>query len=388
MENNQNKMTHEDLIYGYLTGELTVEEIAELINWINLDKANKRYFDRCSELWITYKSVGANSGFNAQEGFWKFRQRIKATGNPPESVHKSKTILFKTVLKYAAVFILAFALGGMLFFYSVKKSTAQAVQSINEIVVPLGSKAELSLSDGTVVTLNAGSTIKIDPSYGTLNRTIELEGEGYFKVARDENKPFIVKTTYLKVIALGTEFNIKAYTVDKTIETTLVTGSVKIEPASGESKGEATILKPSEKLIYYKTDSRSEQVPAGREKELSDLRPVKVDNMVASPRLVKENVNIEPVVSWKEDSWIFEQETLAQIAIDLERKFNVRIVFDSERLKSYRFTGKILAEPIEQVLEVMSISAPISFRLKGNVVNLSENENFYKVNKDLYTKSK
>jgi transmembrane sensor len=386
MEKNQNKMSHEDLIYGYLKGELTAGEIAELINWISLDKANKRYFDKCSELWITYKSVTANTGFNAQEGFWKFRQRIRATDNLPESVHKRRTILLKTVLKYAAVFVIAFALGGMLFFYGVKKSTAKTVQSINEIVVPLGSKAELSLSDGTVVTLNAGSTIKVDPFYGVLNRTIELEGEGYFKVAKDEKNPFIVKTTYLKVIALGTEFNIKAYTLDRTIETTLVTGSVKIEPASSDGKGEVTILKPSEKLTFFKTDSRSEQESTGREQEMSDLKPVKVDSRTVSPRPVKENVNIEPVVSWKEDRWIFEQESLAQIAVDLERKFNVRIVFESERLKSYRFTGKILAEPIEQVLEVMSISAPISFRLKGNIVNLSENENFYKVNKDLYTK--
>lgn len=67
---------------------------------------------------------------------------------------------------------------------------------------------------------------------------------------------------------------------------------------------------------------------------------------------------------------------------------DVRIVFESERLKSYRFTGIILAEPIEQVLEVMSITAPINFRLKGNVVTLSENKDFIEVNKDLYVKPK
>jgi len=73
-----------------------------------------------------------------------------------------------------------------------------------------------------------------------------------------------------------------------------------------------------------------------------------------------------------------------QIAFDLERKFDVQIEFKSERLKNYRFTGTILAEPIEQVLEVMSISAPINFTVKGRIVTLSENRNFKELNKNLY----
>jgi ferric-dicitrate binding protein FerR (iron transport regulator) len=104
--------------------------------------------------------------------------------------------------------------------------------------------------------------------------------------------------------------------------------------------------------------------------------------------LVTENVNIEPVISWKENRWIFEKQSLSQIAIALERKFDVQIKFESERLKTFRFTGIIIAEPIEQVLEVMSITAPINFKLKGRVVTLSENENFEKLNKNLYIQNK
>jgi ferric-dicitrate binding protein FerR (iron transport regulator) len=104
------------------------------------------------------------------------------------------------------------------------------------------------------------------------------------------------------------------------------------------------------------------------------------------PRLVRENVDVEPVISWKENRWIFEKQRLSQIAVELERKFDIQIYFDSERLKTVRFTGIILAEPIEQVLEVMSHSAPINFKLKGRVVTLSENKNFEKLNKSLYNK--
>jgi ferric-dicitrate binding protein FerR (iron transport regulator) len=113
-----------------------------------------------------------------------------------------------------------------------------------------------------------------------------------------------------------------------------------------------------------------------------------VQSTASAVRLVKENVNIEPVVSWKESRWIFENQSLSQMAVDLERKFDVQILFASERLKSYRFTGTILAEPIEQVLEVMSITAPIHFKLNGRVVTLSEDKDLIEVNKNLYTQPK
>ena len=70
--------------------------------------------------------------------------------------------------------------------------------------------------------------------------------------------------------------------------------------------------------------------------------------------------------------------------VELERKYDVQINFESEKLKSFRFTGTIIAEPIEQVLEVMSISAPINFKLKGRIVTLYENKNFEELNKSLF----
>jgi ferric-dicitrate binding protein FerR (iron transport regulator) len=253
----------------------------------------------------------------------------------------------------------------------------------------MGSRAQFTLADGTVVTLNAGSTLRTDNHFGINDRIVELEGEGYFKVAKDKIKPFIVKTPYLKVTALGTEFNVKAYSIDKTIETTLVNGSVKIEPNSDGGKGEITILQPNQKLTFYKEDPRIEdnsKKPAG--KSQTEIKPVKVQSTASAVRLVKENVNIEPVVSWKESRWIFENQSLSQMAVDLERKFDVQILFASERLKSYRFTGTILAEPIEQVLEVMSITAPIDFKLNGRVVTLSEDKDLIEVNKNLYIQPK
>jgi transmembrane sensor len=387
MENIQNKKTEEYLICGYLKGDLTPEETGELIEWIKLDKANKQIFDECCEIWITIQSSSKNHGYNAQEGFWRFRQRIK-NGDQSGSI-PSKTRFLKTAVRYAALVIIAFLSGGLLFYQFGNRSSSRSAQSISELVVPMGSRALFTLSDGTVVTLNAGSTLRTDNHFGINDRIVELEGEGYFKVAEDKIKPFIVKTPYLKVTALGTEFNVKAYSNDKTIETTLVNGSVNIEPYSDDGKGEIAILQPNQKLTFYKEDARIEdnsKKTAG--KSQTEIIQVKVQSTTSAVRLVKENVNIEPVVSWKESRWIFENQSLSQMAVDLERKFDVQILFASERLKTYRFTGTILAEPIEQVLEVMSITAPIDFKLNGRVVTLFEDKDLIKVNQNLYIQPK
>jgi len=385
MENDGYKKSCEDLIYGYLNNELTEEETFRLIKWLEQDKSNKRLFDEISDLWVTTRATSANPGFNAREGFSKFREKIKATDNKKDN--KIKTVWLKTIARYAAVILIAFSAGGAIFWFSGRNSTNTAVQSINKLVVPLGSKAWFSLSDGTVVTLNAGSTLNVSKDYGINNRIVRLDGEGYFNIAKDKNNPFVVQTPFLNIRALGTEFNIKAYSSDRTIETTLVSGSLQIEPVKEINQGQITVLKPNQKLTFYKADSSFTTGSEKKEKELI-ARPESVNKIrtVPAARLVTEDVNVDPVTSWKENRWIFEQQSLSQIAVDLERKFDVQIIFNSERLKSYRFTGTILAEPIEQVLLALSMTAPVTYKIRGRVVTLSENKDFIEINKDLYTK--
>jgi len=385
MENDGYKKSCEDLIYGYLRNELTSEETSRLISWLEQDKNNKQLFDEMSELWITTRAASPNPGFNALEGFNNFRKKIKTTYNQKDN--NIKTAWLKTIVRYAAVILLAFSASGALFYFIGRNSAAPAVQSINKLVVPLGSKAWFSLSDGTVVTLNAGSTLNVSQDYGVNNRIVRLDGEGYFNIAKDKDNPFVVQTPFLNIRALGTEFNIKAYSADRTIETTLVSGSLQIEPVKEINQGQITVLKPNQKLTFFKADSSFTSGSEMKEKEeTARSENIKKIRTVPVTRLVTENVNVDPVTSWKENRWIFEQQSLSQIAIDLERKFDVQIIFDSERLKSYRFTATILAEPIEQVLMALSMAAPVTYKIRGRVVTLSENKDFIEINKDLYKK--
>jgi len=386
MEKDLYKKSCEDLICGYLKNELTEDETSRLISWLEQDKKNKRLFDEMSDLWVTARATSPDPGFDAREGFLRFREKIKSTNNLKES--KTKTFRLRTLLRYAAIFIIAFSAGGSLFFFVGRNSIEPALQSVNKIVVPLGSKAWFSLSDGTFVTLNAGSTLNVSNGYGINNRIVRLDGEGYFNIAKDTNNPFVVQTPFLNVRARGTEFNVKAYSVDKTIETTLVSGSLQIEPVKEVNQGRITVLKPNQKVTFFKEDFVFTDEQGDKENEIP-ARTVSVKKIrtVAPARLIKEDIDVNPVTSWKENRWIFEQQSLAQIAVDLERKFDVRIIFESEKLKSYRFTGTILAEPIEQVLIALSMTAPINYNVRGRVVTLSENKDFIEINKNLYIKN-
>lgn len=383
MQTKKNKQSAETLIPGYLKGELTADETSELISWIKLDSANKRYFDEYCEIWIIANASLTNPGYSFQEGFWKFKQKVKAT----EDIQKGsdKINWFKTIIRYAAIFIVAFALSGLLFYYSGKTHVAIPQQSFSELIVPMGSRAQFNLSDGTIVTLNAGSRLKYDNHFGINDRVVELEGEAYFKIAKDKGKPFTVKTSHLNVLALGTAFNVKAYSEDKTIETTLIEGLVSIEEITGKNRAQIRVLKPNQKLTFFKEDSTIvDEKVITNEKANNNTQPLAAQKIKEIPRLVTENVNVERVISWKENRWIFEKQSLSEIAVELERKFDVQIIFESDQLKAFRFTGIIIAEPIEQVLQVMSISAPINFKLRGRVVTLSENKNIGEINKRLY----
>lgn len=382
MQSSKEKIDNQVLL-KYLEGAGSYEDTCKVSEWFSDAESEDELYKKSLQYWEGMSSEPDISEYSENIILDHIHHEIKIK----EEVFFTKTNIFKSLTRYAAIFIIAFSISGILFYYLGKNHVAIPRECYSELNVPLGSRANFSLPDGTTVTLNAGSRLKYDNRFGISDRVVQLEGEGYFKVAKDASRPFIVKTLYLSVRALGTEFNVKAYSDDKTIETTLVEGAVNIESISDRKVTEIHVLKPNQKFTYFKTDSTIvDETTSVKEKIGNKTQPVETQKIASIPKLVTENINIEPVISWKENRWIFEKQSLSQIAIALERKFDVQIKFDSDRLKAYRFTGIIINEPIEQVLEVMSITAPINFKLKGRVVTLSENRSFEKLNKNLYIK--
>ncbi|MCD8176019.1 MAG: FecR domain-containing protein [Tannerellaceae bacterium] len=130
--------------------------------------------------------------------------------------------------------------------YSKEGMVSEEIQ-MQELYVPPGQRARLTLPDGSVAWVNAGSTLKYPSRFGK-ERKIELTGEGYFQVAKDKAKPFIVSGGPLNIQALGTEFNVYAYPRAEYFSTSLVEGSIAIY--TGTPGSSPYILSPSEQLYY------------------------------------------------------------------------------------------------------------------------------------------
>ncbi|NJK96971.1 MAG: FecR domain-containing protein [Bacteroidales bacterium] len=123
----------------------------------------------------------------------------------------------------------------------------------------MGSKSSIRLPDGTEVVLNAGSKLTYDFSYGITSREVSLIGEGYFKVAKQKNSPFIVKTAKAHIKALGTEFNVKAYPEENEVEAILVEGTIQVnkfdlKKRRIELSDSGIILKPGQKILISDKD--------------------------------------------------------------------------------------------------------------------------------------
>jgi ferric-dicitrate binding protein FerR (iron transport regulator) len=264
--------------------------------------------------------------------------------------------------------------------------------SQQEITVPLGSKSKIKLPDGTSVTLNAGSRLTYKTNFGKTNREVWLEGEGYFSVAKDKKRTFIVKTGYLDIKALGTEFNVKAYPNEKSIQTTLVEGSVKIEKnfkgSSDQSKDNSVILKPKERYTFLIDSEKDVFTKVEDEVAKTGKEHQKEEKMTPKVSVIYKNIDPIPDISWKERRWVISEEKLGDLAIKLERRYDVNINFADENLKVFRFTGTLQDESIEQVLKVISLSSPIVFDIDGKQVNFHNNEEFAKKYKGLYKSNK
>jgi ferric-dicitrate binding protein FerR (iron transport regulator) len=353
-----------------------------------LTSDNKRFFERTREIWLSSKAIANPKGFDHRKGYQRFISSVNKTAveNGELSV---KTMVF-SLPRVAAIFAFAFGLGVLVHYFTKELTSGSEVIVQQEITVPLGSKSKVKLPDGTIVILNAGSKLTYKTNFGKTNREVWLEGEGYFSVAKDKKRTFIVKTGYLDIKALGTEFNVKAYPNEKRIQTTLVEGSVKIEKtyraSSAETNENSVILKPKQRYTYV-IDSKKDVFTKANDvvvkKGKKDQKTGAIEPKIG---ILYNNIDPIPDISWKEGRWVIAQEQLGELATKLERRYDIKINFADENLRLFRFTGTLQDESIEQVLKVISLSAPIVFEIQGKEVIFRNNDaqkykGLYKTNK-------
>lgn len=214
----------------------------------------------------------------------------------------------------------------------------------NEIIVPVGEKSQIILSDSTHVWINSGSHFRYPADFGNKNRDVSLEGEAYFDVRKRKGTRFTVNTHDVRIQVLGTAFNVKSYPEDKKTQTTVVRGIVRVE--SKISKDAPIIIHPDQMATIHEEARVSTQDIAALNKKL----------------FVTNKVNTAVITSWKDQLLVFADETFEDIAVKMERWYNVKILIFDNELKQERYNGKFVHnETIYEVLEAIKITTPMDY---------------------------
>ncbi|WP_408030357.1 FecR family protein [Tenacibaculum xiamenense] len=270
------------------------------------------------------------------------RNRIKSDIKSSIARRKKRVLTFK-ILKAAASIAILFSLASLYFLNNTHNEQQIEIAQNDVKETQYGQKFTLTLSDGTIVKLNSDSRIIYPKKFSGSTREIELEGEAFFDVAHNPDKPFIIKTGDLSTKVLGTSFNIQAYKESKNIEVTLATGKVALY-----NKNKLTSnLTPSEQASFSKTSG--------------ELNIKKVD--------------ISKYIEWKEGVLRFENTSLAEASIKLEKWFGVQFKFENDQIKNCHFTGVFKNESLQNILDNISFIKPnITYKF-NNDKNVTINGN-------------
>ena len=316
---------NEEKLIGYIRGDVTSEvEILEILDWIETSTDNQRKYNQLKNLWV---ATGLDYPVDIE---------IPSFSYPAHKRIELQNILYSSLLKYAAVFILAFVLGSLSLYYINRSQNEQLSSIYNTIEVPNGEKSQILLYDGTRVWLNSGTKFKYPVAFSRNTRDVYIEGEAFFDVAKDKNHPFIVNAGQLKVKVLGTRFNVCAYPDDGEYLTTLEEGSVN----ASNNNGEQVTLKPSEQVVM---NCKTEE-------------------------LKYQKVNTDLYTSWKENLLKFDDATFDEVIKKMERWYDIKIIVDPSVNTKERFTMTIKTESLREMLALVSKTTKINYEIKVNSV--------------------
>lgn len=208
------------------------------------------------------------------------------------------------------------------------------VDSFNTLSTPTGGQYNIVLADGTKVFLNAVSSIKYPTQFNGDQRVVELDGEAYFEVAKNKNKPFIVKSGVHNIEVLGTHFNVHAYDNESAIKTTLLEGSVAVS-----SKNQKIVLKP------------------GQQSSVS----------ANSNKIGIKEVDTEAAIAWKNGRFKFDNADLKSVMKQLERWYGIKVEYRGD-VSDVRFNGGTFRNKnLSEVLKVLELSN-IKFKVEGKTI--------------------
>ena len=214
----------------------------------------------------------------------------------------------------------------------------------NTLSTPRGGQYRVTLPDGTLVWLNASTSLKFPTAFSGSERKVEIKGEAYFEVAKNEAMPFVVTAENSEIKVLGTHFNVSAYADDKVLKTTLLEGSVEfsvVKKAGSENEAGTIKLQP------------------GQQAQLDNANTLTVVE-----------ADTKEAIAWKNGYFIFNNEDIESIMQKIMRWYDVKVVYDVNDKNIY-FTGNISrAENVSEILRVLELTETVHFKIEGKTITV------------------
>lgn len=311
------------LFEHYIQNQATTEELEDLQRYIRNDKNLSG--------WLEQQIAGSPDEINVnvkKRMLKNIRQQIKNE----DSKGFGKKKITMTWLRWVAIIAIPLALFVSLY-YNLRTEALSALI----VIANQGEKANVILPDGSKIAINSASKVTYFNNYNKKDRSLKLNGEAYFDVVHNKDKPFIVDCSGAKIKVLGTTFEIKAYKEDDEIFVVLRTGKIEMQTLN-----EKFTIHPNERIIYNKRTNK----------------------------IYKEKVIASDFTDWRFNRLRFENETLGNIVSTISRMHNVKIRFEDENLKSQRFTGTVDNKNIRTVMDMISLTSSIGYKMQDSVIVL------------------
>ncbi|PKA97500.1 FecR family protein [Flavobacteriaceae bacterium MAR_2009_75] len=246
-----------------------------------------------------------------------------------------------TIYKIIGAAALVIILVSLSFLFNSEQAATQLTEStIVMAETAIGESRTIELSDGSKIMLNANTTLSYPQTFSKEIREVSLQGEAFFDIAHNSDRPFVVNTENgMKIHVLGTTFNVKSYPEDQNIETTLVSGKVRVIE---EKDNKTVVLNPSQRATYVKNEDK----------------------------IIIEKVQTSNLTAWRQGKLIYDETPIREVIGDLKRKYQVSISVESPEIMNYEYTGSFDNLSIEQIMALFEVSSPIKYKLNDNKITL------------------
>lgn len=321
----------EELMARFLMGECSEEELRRVNAWLDESGEHARELFRVEEIYHlgrTDESADAKKTEKAEKQLFK---RLKQ-----EEAKRYKVRRMYTWMRYAAMLIGIFFISGLSYHIYQTHNEANALVA----VTARDEVKELMLPDGTKVWLNKHTTLKYPRDFSDKTRSVYMEGEAYFEVKRNKEKPFLVRSEAMQVRVLGTVFNMKSDKTNRSAVATLIKGEIEVKGNHDEGM---IVLAPGQK---------------------AELNAV-------SRRLVVKQVDTG-IENWHNNQFVFEKADIFTIARTLENSYGVRIILAPDMNSTKTYSGTLMKKKgVEEMLNQIKNVIPVEYKIVGNSVFLS-----------------